>query len=96
MAKQMDPMWEYGEPYEGHNRTKMSCKLCGMAMFGRINHLKYHLVKISGHEVDIFPAATPDVLSAKNSILDIARKKEQREELRNGMGTTSFSMAGET
>jgi hypothetical protein len=83
MAKPLDPMWEYGEPYEGHNRTRLNCKLCGMEMFGGINHLKYHLAKIPGHEVDIFPAATPDVVHiAKNSILDIARKRDQREELR--------------
>jgi hypothetical protein len=53
MAKPMDPMWEYGEPYEGHNRTKLSCKLCGKEMSGGINRLKYHLAKIPGHEVEI-------------------------------------------
>ena len=79
----MDPMWEYGEPMD-HNRTKLSCKLCGMEMYGGINCLKYHLAKVPGHEVEIFLAATPDVvLVAKNSILDITRKKNQREELRN-------------
>jgi hypothetical protein len=42
------------------------------------------LPKFPGHEVEICPAVIPDVvLIAKNSILDIARKKNQREELRN-------------
>jgi hypothetical protein len=76
MAKPLDPMWEYGEPYEAHNRTKLSCKLCGKEMSGGINLLKYHLAKIVGHEVEIFATGIPDVvLIAKNSILDIARKK---------------------
>jgi hypothetical protein len=92
----MDPMWEYGEPVD-HNRTKLSCKLCGMEMYGGINRLKYHLAKVPGHEVEIFPTTPPDVvLVAKNSILDITRKKKQREELKNHMGTASFSGAGET
>jgi hypothetical protein len=48
--------------------------------------LKYHLAKIPGHEVEIFPTTTPDVvLIAKNSILDIVKKKNQREELRKCM-----------
>jgi hypothetical protein len=93
----LDPMWEYGEPYEGHNRTKMSCKLRGMEMSGGINCLKYDLSKIPRDEVEIFPASTLDVvLIAKNSILDTARKKNQREELRNHMGNASFSGVGET
>jgi hypothetical protein len=97
MAKPMDPMWEYGEPYEGHNRTKLSCKLCEKEMSGGINRLKYHFAKIPRHEVEICHVVTPDVvLIAKNSILDITGKKNQREELRNHKGTTSYSGAGET
>jgi hypothetical protein len=47
--------------------------------------------------VEIFPIAPPEVvLVAKNSILDITRKKKQRKELRNHIGITSFSGAGET
>jgi hypothetical protein len=95
MAKSMDPMWEYVEPYEGHNRTKLSCKLCGKEMSGGINCLKYHLAKIPGHEVEICPVVTPDVvLIAKNSILDITRKKNEREELWNHKGIASYSGAG--
>jgi hypothetical protein len=97
MAKPMDPMWEYGEPYEGHNRTKLSCKLCGKGMYGGINRLQYHLAKIQGDEVEVFPLVTPDVvLIAKNLILDIIGMKNQREELRNHKGTTSYSGVGET
>lgn len=68
----MDPMWEYGEPYAGHNRTKLSCKLCGKEMYGGINCLKYHFAKIPRHEVEICPVVTPDVvLIETNSTLDI-------------------------
>jgi hypothetical protein len=59
MAKPLDPMWEYGEPYEGHNRTKLSCKLCGKEMSGGINRLKYHLAKIPGYEVGNLPRSYP-------------------------------------
>jgi hypothetical protein len=73
----MNPMWEYGESVD-HNRTQLSCKICGMEMYGIIDHLKYHLAKFSGHEVEIFSTTPPDVvLVAKNSILDITRKKKQ-------------------
>jgi hypothetical protein len=83
MPKPLYPMWEYGEPYEGHNQLRLKCKLCGMQKFGRINHLKYHLAKIRGHEVDIFPASTPEVVHVANqSIFYIARKRDRREELK--------------
>jgi hypothetical protein len=66
-------------------------------MSGGINSLKFHLAKIPGHEVELFLVVTPNVvLIAKNSILDITGKKNQREELRNHRGTTSYSGAGET
>ena len=77
MTKQLDQMWEYGEPCKGDNRTNLRCKLCGMEIFGGITCLKYHLAKIPGHDVHIFPRATLDiVLIAKNSILDTTRKKD--------------------
>jgi hypothetical protein len=76
-----------------------------MEMFGGISGLKYHLFKILGHEVDICPASTLEVVHIANQlILDIARKRDQREELRlklankatRSMGITSFSRVGET
>jgi hypothetical protein len=83
MPKPLDPMWEYCEPYEGHNRLRLNCKLCKMEIFGRINRLKYHLTKIPGHEVDICLASTLEIVHIANqSILDIARKRDQREEMR--------------
>lgn len=76
MPKPLDQMWEYGEPCGDANRTKLSCKLCGMEMLSK-NCLKYHFAKISRHDVDICHIAIPDiVLIAKNSILDTARKRD--------------------
>jgi hypothetical protein len=47
-----------------------------MEMFGKISRLKYHLAKIPGHDVDIFPPSTLEIVHIANqSILDIARKR---------------------
>jgi hypothetical protein len=81
----------------------MNCKLCGKEIFGRMNRLKYHLDKIPGHDVNICPLSSLEIIHIANkSILDIARKRDQREELRlelanreaRSMGTTSLSRVG--
>ena len=65
------------EPCEDDNRANLRCKLCGMEMFGGITCLKYHLAKILGHDVNICPIATPNiVLIAKNTILHTTRKRD--------------------
>ena len=66
--------------------------------------MKYHLAKVVGHEVDVCPAVTPKVMRIANqSLLDMARKRDEKEELRNElasrtqsrtMGATSASRVG--
>jgi hypothetical protein len=34
MPKPLDPFWQYGEPEDGTNRQRLSCKLCGQPMTG--------------------------------------------------------------
>jgi hypothetical protein len=94
MPKPLDPMWEYGLPYDGHNRMRLSCKLCGMEMFGGISCLKYHLAKILGNDVEICKASTPELIHIANqSIFEMNKKRDQREETRlelaNRYGSTS-------
>jgi hypothetical protein len=94
MPKPLDPMWEYGLPYDGHNKMRLNCKLCGMEMFGGINHLKYHLAKIPGNEVGICTASTLEIVHIANqSIFNMNRKRDQKEEMRlelaNRYGSTS-------
>jgi hypothetical protein len=95
MPKPLDPMWEYGLPYDGHNRMRLNCKLCGMEMFGGISRLKYHLAKIPGNEVGICPASTPEIVHIANqSIFDMNRKRDQREEMRLELANRSTSISG--
>jgi hypothetical protein len=95
MSKPLEPMWEYGLPCNGHNKMKLNCKLCGMEMFGGISHLKYHLAKISGNEVGIFPASTLEIVHIANqSIFAMGRKRDQREELRIELANRSTSISG--
>jgi hypothetical protein len=61
MPKPLDPMWEYGIPYDGHDRMMLNCKLCDMEMFGGMSRLKYHLAKILGNDVEICKASTPEL-----------------------------------
>ena len=95
MPKPLDPMWEYSLPYDGHNKTRLNCKLCGMEMFGGISHLKYHLAKISGNEVGIFPTSTLEIVHIANqSIFATGRRIEQREEFRLELANRSTSLSG--
>ena len=59
--------------------------------------MKYHLAKIVGHEVDVCPAVTPEVIRIANqSILDMAKKRDEKEEFRNELAsrTQSRTMGG--
>ena len=98
-------MWEYGEPFEGFNRLKFSCKLYGAIIFGGVSCLKYHLAKILGHDMDICNASTPKIVHVANqSKIDMIRKIKQKQELRielvdkatRNKGTKSYSWAWET
>jgi hypothetical protein len=59
MSKALDPMWVYGEPVELPNRQVLTCNLCGKKIFAGISHLKYHLAKIPGFDVDPCPNSAP-------------------------------------
>jgi hypothetical protein len=99
MPKRLDPMWEYGLPYDGHNRMRLNCKLCGMEMFGGISRLKYHLAKIPGNEVGICPTSALEIVHIANqSIFDIIGKRDQREETRLEFANknASFSTVGKS
>ena len=75
--------------------------MCGKEICGGINRSEYHLAKISRHEVVVCPASSPIIVYIANqSIPNIARKKDEKEDLRlelaarsqaRSMGTTSVS-----
>lgn len=106
MPKPLDAMWLYGDAIELPNRQRLRCKLCGKESFGGINHLKYHLASISGYDVDAYLKTTLEIMRIANqSLLDMARKRDEKEDLRNelvargqsrSMGTTSALGGGET
>jgi hypothetical protein len=99
MPNPLDTMWEYGLPYDGHNRMRWNCKLCGMEMFGGISRLKYHLAKIPGNEVEIRSASTPEIVHIANqSIFAMSRKRDQRKEMRLELANRSagISRVGES
>ena len=62
----MDTMPKPLDPIDPNNRQKLNCKLCGKDISGGISRLKYHLTKIVGHEVDVCPAVTPEVMCIAN------------------------------
>jgi hypothetical protein len=95
MPKPLDPTWEYGLPYDGHNRMRLNCKLCGMEMFGGNNRLKYHLAKISGNEVGICSTFTPKIVHIANqSIFYMNMKRDQREEMKLELANRVASISG--
>jgi ribosome-binding protein aMBF1 (putative translation factor) len=76
MSKPLDPFWVYGIPEDGTNRQKMNCKLCGVNMSGGICRLKYHLAKISGHDIDICDKTTPKIMRIAFDSLEAKDKKK--------------------
>jgi hypothetical protein len=95
MPKPLDPMWKYGLPYDGHNRMRLSCKLCGMEIFGGISRLKYHVAKIPGNDVDICKASTPNLVHIVNqSTFEMNKKRDQREETRLELANRYGSASG--
>jgi hypothetical protein len=70
MLRKLDAMWEYGDPEGGFNRQTLYCKLCKVRMMGGITRLKYHLARISGHEVEICKNSTPEIMHIANKALE--------------------------
>jgi hypothetical protein len=70
MLRKFDPMWEYGDPEGCFNRQTLYCKLCKVRMMGGITRLKYHLARIPGHEVDICPNSTTEIMHIANKALE--------------------------
>ena len=92
MPKPLDPMWEYGQPIDPNDRQRLTCKLCGKDIYAGISRLKYHLAKLVGHEVDVCPAVTLEVMPIANqSILDMAKKRDEKEEFRNELASRTQS-----
>jgi len=87
MPKPLDPMWEYGQPISG--RQKLTCNLCGKKIYGGISRLKYHLAQIPGHEVEICPNSTPEIIQIATKAVELmvstsVHKEDVRVELRSG------------
>ena len=96
----LDPMWQYGEPEDGTNHQRLSCKLCGQAMTRGIGQLKYYLAKIPGHDVLICTESTSEFMRmAHDAIYEKDRKKEvataNRDEIASG-GVTRTSRTTDT
>jgi hypothetical protein len=54
-----------------------------MRMMGGITRLKYHLAKISRHEVDICPNSTPEIMRISNKVLeDMGLAREYMEAMK--------------
>ena len=54
--------------------------------------MKYHLAKLVGHEVDVCAVVTPEVMHIANqSILDMAKKRDEKEEFRNELASRTQS-----
>ena len=93
-------MWQYGEPEDGTNHQRLSCKLCGQGMTRGISRLKYHLAKIMWHYVLICTESALKIMRmAHDAIYEKDRKKEvaaaNRAEIASG-GVTRTSRTTDT
>jgi len=77
MPKALDPFWEYGEPDGGTNRAYLSCKLCGTRMTGGVTRLKYHLARLTGHDVGICAVSSVELIQKVFEASDEKDRKKQ-------------------
>eukprot|EP00253_Pinus_taeda_P002149 PITA_02149 len=94
MPKALDPFWEYGNPDGGTNWAYLTCKLCGTRMIGGVTPLKYHLARLSGHNVGICTVSSPKLIQkALEAIDEKNRKKEETERNKAERAGRSFGIS---
>eukprot|EP00253_Pinus_taeda_P009492 PITA_09492 len=94
MPKVLDPFWEYGEPDGGTNRAYLTCKLCETKMTGGVTRLKYHLARITGHDVGICTVFSSELIQkALEAIDEKDRKKEETERNKAECAGRSFGIS---
>jgi hypothetical protein len=79
MPKPFNLFWQYGEPKYGTNRQRLSCKIFGQPMTRRVSQLKYHLAKLTGHDVGICTASTPEIMQVAPIAIYEKDKKRKRQ-----------------
>eukprot|EP00253_Pinus_taeda_P017244 PITA_17244 len=79
MPKALDPFWEYGNPDGGTNRAYLTCKLCGTRMTSGVTGLKYHLARLSGHDVGICTISSLKLIQKSLKVIDEKDRKEEAE-----------------
>lgn len=84
MPTTLDLIWEYSEPIDPHNCQRVRYKLCGKEISGGFSDLKiYHHAKILGHEVDVFPSYSSEIMHFANQEINAMNKKKyEKKELR--------------
>ena len=97
MPRNLDPMWEYGEPDPipetgGVNRMYLSCKLCGKHMSWGVNRLKFHLGQIPGQNIELCPEPSPEIIrQAIKSLMDKEDGKDTRAVMKRQLvGSSSW------
>eukprot|EP00253_Pinus_taeda_P024138 PITA_24138 len=94
MPKALDPFWEYGNPNSGTNRAYLTCKFCGTRMTGGVSRLKYHLTRLSGHNVGVCIVSSPELTQkALEAIDEKDRKKEEAKRTKVERAGRSFEIS---
>eukprot|EP00253_Pinus_taeda_P004403 PITA_04403 len=94
MLKALDPFWEYGNPDGGTNQAYLTCKLCGTRMRGGVTRLKYHLARLTGHDVGICTVSSPELIQKSLEAIDEKhRKKEETKRNKAERAGRSFGIS---
>ena len=76
MPKALDPFWEYGNPDGGTNCAYLTCKLCGTRTIGGVTRLKYHLARLTRHDVGICTVSSPELIQKSLEAIDEKDRKK--------------------
>eukprot|EP00253_Pinus_taeda_P014538 PITA_14538 len=94
MPKALDPFWEYGELDGRTNRAYLSCQLCGTKIIGEVTQLKYHVARLTGHDVGICTVSSSKLIQKALEAIDAKdRKKEEVERNKVEHASRSFGIS---
>ncbi|XP_043693131.1 uncharacterized protein LOC122643581 [Telopea speciosissima] len=88
MGKLKDKFWQHAEQLDN---GYFKCKFCEKQFYEGVTRLKYHLARVSGHDVAPYEKVTDDV-QAQGILLVNSETSNKRRKGESGTCSSSFSM----
>ncbi|XP_042514284.1 uncharacterized protein LOC122088964 [Macadamia integrifolia] len=88
MGRQKDKFWQHAEQLDS---SHFKCKFCEKQVFGGVTRLKYHLAKVSGHDVASCEKVSYDVQAEALLAINSESSSKKRKSCISGEGIVGSS-----